>query len=247
MAELSGQVAVITGGGRGIGAAIAMKLATEGADVALSYVSSEQRAREVADRIEALGRRAFVMRADQADGESVESFISAAVEHLGRMDILVNSAGVYLTGDVGRLDSQDSDRQIDVNYRGAISAIRGAATHLVDGGRILVIGSSNSYRSIRHRGVGDYLGTKAGLAAYARGAARDLGDRGITVNVIEPGPIDTEMNPDGSEWSDALKADIPLGRYGRAEEVAELAAFLVGPRAAFISGAQITIDGGMSA
>jgi 3-oxoacyl-[acyl-carrier protein] reductase len=247
MNDLSGKVAVITGGARGIGAQIARTLASYGADIAFTYVRSEDQANKLVGEIEGMGRSAKAYRADQADPASVGAFIRAAKEDFGSIDILVNSAGVFTTGAVGSIDASSSNRQIDINYRGAVAAVREAVPILNNGARIIAIGTSASYRSVGHEGLGEYVASKAALTAFMKGAARDLGPRGITVNIVEPGPIDTEMNPDNTDWAGVLKAQLPMGRYGTVDEVAELVAYLAGPHASFITGSQITIDGGLTA
>ncbi|PYY32496.1 MULTISPECIES: SDR family oxidoreductase [unclassified Curtobacterium] len=249
MEYYEGKVAVVTGGARGIGATIAKKLAGYGMHVAFSYVQSASAAEEVVEAIQQLGRKARAYRADQGDPESVSAFIRSAADDFGHINVLVNSAGVFTTGtvDSGAIDQQASDRQIDVNYRGAVATVKAASSHIVDGGRIIAIGTSAAYKPLISPGLGEYVATKAALAAFAKGAALDLAGRGITVNIVEPGPIDTDMNPDGTDSASAMKARVPLGRYGTADEVSELVAYLAGPHASFITGSQIIIDGGLTA
>ncbi|MFE4967579.1 SDR family NAD(P)-dependent oxidoreductase [Streptomyces sp. NPDC056660] len=249
MGLLEGRTALVTGGSRGIGAAIARKLGEEGADVAISYVASSERASAVAEEIRALGRKTRIYRADQGDETAVGELIDSVAGDFGRLDILINSAGVFTTGEVGA-DETDTDgfaRQVDVNYRGVVAGIRAAAKHLPEGGRIVSIGTVSATGRLGFNGIGEYVATKAAVAAYSRGAARDLAKRGITVNVVQPGAINTEMNPEDTEWGAQLGATIPTGRYGRPEEVAALVAFLASPDAAYITGTTINIDGGMDA
>ncbi|MFE3270034.1 SDR family NAD(P)-dependent oxidoreductase [Streptomyces sp. NPDC059215] len=249
---LEGRTALVTGGSRGVGAAIALKLAAEGADVAVSHThspGSATAATEVVTAVHRLGRRARAYASDQGDTTAVEALIGTVVKDFGRLDILVNSAGVFIAGEVGPdgLDPAASARQIDVNYTGVIAATRAAAAHLPEGGRIVNIGTNAATGRIGFNGLGEYVASKAAVAAYSRGAARDLAGRGITVNVVQPGAINTRMNPEDTEWGAALGATIPAGRYGRPEEVAALVAFLAGPDAAYINGSVINIDGGMDA
>ncbi|MET7784776.1 SDR family oxidoreductase [Streptomyces sp. NPDC005388] len=249
---LEGRTALVTGGSRGIGAAIARKLATEGADVAVSHTDSPDSATaaaEVVTAVRELGRKAQAYASDQGDAAAVETLIDAVVKDFGRLDILVNNAGVFFVGEVGPdgLDPTTSARQIDVNYAGVIAATRTAAAHLPAGGRIVNIGTNAGTGRIGFNGLGEYAASKAAVAAYSRGAARDLAGRGITVNVVQLGAIDTRMNPEDTEWGTTLGATIPAGRYGRPEEVAALVAFLAGSDAAYITGSVINIDGGMDA
>ncbi|MET7355784.1 SDR family NAD(P)-dependent oxidoreductase [Streptomyces mirabilis] len=249
MGLLTGRTALVTGGSRGIGAAIARRLGAEGADVAISYVASPDRAGAVADEIRAMGRTARIYQADQGDENAVGELIDSVAGDFGRLDILVNSAGVFTTGEVGasEADTDGFARQVDVNYRGVVAGIRAAAKHLPEGGRVVSVGTVSATGRLGFNGIGEYVATKAAVAAYSRGAARDLAKRGITVNVVQPGAINTEMNPEDTEWGAQLGATIPTGRYGRPEEVAALVAFLAGPEAAYITGTTINIDGGMDA
>ncbi|RTL70464.1 MAG: SDR family oxidoreductase [Pseudonocardiaceae bacterium] len=249
MGTLDGKKALVTAGSRGIGAATALKLAREGADVAITYVTSADAAHAVADKITGLGRRSLALQADSADAAALDAAVGQVATELGGLDILVNSAGVSLAAPVGPhgLDLTDSDRQVDVNYRGVRNAIRSAVPVLSDNGRIISIGTCTATGAIQFPAFGDYAATKAAVTAYSKGAARDLGSRGITVNVVQPGPIHTEMNPDEGEFADLLKSRGALGRYGRPDEVAALIAFLAGPDAGFITGASINIDGGLAA
>jgi 3-oxoacyl-[acyl-carrier protein] reductase len=249
MGNLDGKAALVTGGSRGIGAAIARRLAAEGADVAITYTNSQDAAAGVVADIGGYGRSAAAYSSDQADADAVGVTIAEVIARFGRLDILVNSAGIFRFGAVGTdaLDSETSARQIDVNYRGVLNATRAAAPVLADGGRIINVGANTGTGSVLFPGLGEYAATKAAVVAYSKGAARDLGARGITVNVVQPGPIATDMNPDDSDWAEQLKRAMPLGRYGTPGEVAELVVFLAGPHASFITGATITIDGGVTA
>jgi len=245
---LAGKVALVTGGSRGIGAAIVLRLARDGADVAFSYSASAERAQQVAAEVEALGRRVLAVRADQANVTEVAGLVQRAHAHFGRLDILVNSAGVFVTGKVDdpAADLAAFERQLDINVKGVAAAVRSAAPLLADGGRIVSIGTTGAER-IPFAGAADYVASKAAVAAYSRGWARDLGARGITVNVVQPGAIDTEMNPADSAFADTLRAMTALGRYGRPEEIAAAVAFLAGPDAAYVTGATLNVDGGQVA
>lgn len=245
---LAGKVALVTGGARGIGAAIVRRLAKDGAAVAFNYVSSKERAEALVHEIESAGGRAQAFHADQAVTADVERLVRQAHQVFGRLDILVNSAGVFITGIVGDPSSDVTayDRQLDINVKGVATAVRTAAPLLSEGGRIVSIGTSG-VAHIPFNGAADYIATKAAVAAYTRGWSRDLGPRGITVNIVQPGPIDTDMNPDGSPFSAMLKGMTSLGRYGKPEEIASAVAFFAGPDATYITGATLNVDGGMSA
>ena len=246
---LAGKVALVTGGSRGIGAAIARALAKDGADVAISYASSKDRVDAVVEELKGLGVRAKAFKADQGKTDEVGNLVAAVGAHFGRVDILVNNAGVLVLGEVhDRANNLDElDRMFDVNVRGVAAAVRAVAPLMADGGRIISIGSVVGERT-PFAGAADYSGTKAALLGLSRGWARDLGPRGITVNTVQPGPIDTDMNPaESGEFSDAQKAFTALGRYGTADEVAAAVAFLASPNASYITGSAITVDGGFNA
>ena len=246
--KLEGKVALVTGGSRGMGAAIARRLAEDGADVAISYAASAEKAEANVRELEVKGVRAAAFKADQADPAQVEGLVKAVVEHFGRLDILVNSAGVFVTGLVGdpATDMAALQRQFAINVGGVAAAVRAAALYLGERGRIISIGSGAGSHS-PWRGIADYSATKAAVAAYTRGWARDLGSKGITVNVIQPGPIDTDMNPANGALAEVQKAGTALGRYGKPEEVAAAVAFLASSEAAFITGATLDVDGGFNA
>jgi 3-oxoacyl-[acyl-carrier protein] reductase len=247
--KLSGKVALVTGGSRGIGAAIARALADDGADVAISYAASEDKAKAVVDDLLAKGVRAHAFKADQASTEEVNNLVNAVVQRFGRLDILVNNAGMFTLGEVHvRANNLDEfDRMFAVNVGGVATAVRAAAPLMGDGGRIISIGSVVG-ESTPFPGAADYSATKAALLGYTRGWARDLGPKGITVNTVQPGPIDTDMNPaENGDFSQAQKAATALGRYGTADEVAAAVAFLAGPGAGYITGTTLTVDGGFNA
>jgi 3-oxoacyl-[acyl-carrier protein] reductase len=245
--KLTGKIALVTGGSRGIGAAIARSLAEDGADVAISYVSSPEKARALVRELQDKGVRAAAFQADQADAEAVAGLVRRTVEHFGHLDILVNNAGVFITGPVGEVKAEDVARQFAVNVGGVNAAVREAAKVMAEGGRIISIGSMGGTSS-PWPGIADYSATKAAVAAYTRGWARDLGPRGITVNIVEPGPIDTDMNRDDErDFVKVVKQGTALGRYGKPEEVAATVAFLASKGASYITGATIAVDGGYNA
>jgi len=244
--KLSGKAALVTGGTRGIGAAIARALAEDGADVAISYVSSPEKAKALVRELQEKGVRAVAFQADQARTSEVAALVHKVADHFGHLDILVNNAGVFITGPVGEVTDSQVDKQFAINVGGVNAAVREAAKLMTDGGRIISIGSMAA-ESSPWPGISDYSATKAAVAAYTRGWARDLGPKGITVNVVEPGPIDTDMNPATGDFSTAQKAGTALGRFGRPEEVGATVAFLASKNAGFITGASIAVDGGYSA
>jgi 3-oxoacyl-[acyl-carrier protein] reductase len=246
--ELNGKVALVTGGSRGIGAAIAKALADDGADVAISYAASADKAEAVVKELRKKGVRAEAFRADQANTKEVEGLVETIVKRFGRLDILVNNAGVFASGPVHDRANNlaELERLFAVNVGGVATAVRTAAPLMPDGGRIISIGSVAGDTS-PWPGVADYSATKGAVAAYTRGWARDLGPRGITVNTVQPGPIDTDMAPQDGEVADGLKARTVFGRYGKPEEVAAAVAFLASPAAAYITGTTLNVDGGYSA
>jgi 3-oxoacyl-[acyl-carrier protein] reductase len=245
---LAGKVALVTGGSRGIGAAIVRRLARDGANVAFSYAASQETAKRLVAEVEALGTRALAVQADQAVTTEVMALAQKTHAHFGRLDILVNSAGVFVTGSVEDPDADLAafDRQLDINVKGVATAVRAAVQLMTDGGRIVSIGTTGAVH-IPFAGAADYVATKAAVAAYTRGWARDLGARGITVNVVQPGAIDTDMNPADGPFAETLKGLAALGRYGRPEDIAAAVAFLASPDANYITGATLNVDGGQSA
>ncbi|QEZ48697.1 SDR family NAD(P)-dependent oxidoreductase [Cupriavidus oxalaticus] len=245
---LAGKAALVTGGSRGIGAAIVRRLARDGAAVAFSYAASADRANALVAEIEAAGGHAVAFKADQAAAHEVRHLVAQVHAALGQLDILVNSAGVFVTGPVddAATDVAALDRQFDVNVKGVATAVRAAVPLLRDGGRIISIGTTGAVH-IPFAGAADYVASKAAVAAYTRGWSRDLGPRNITVNLIQPGAINTDMNPDDGPFAETLKNMTSLGRYGQPEEIAAAVAFLAGSDASYITGATLNVDGGQSA
>ncbi|MFE1958628.1 SDR family NAD(P)-dependent oxidoreductase [Streptomyces sp. NPDC059479] len=245
MPNLAGKVALVTGGSRGIGAGIARRLATDGADVAVTYVHNSGLAQTVVKDIETLARRGKAIRADAADATAVTAAVEATVEAFGRIDILINNAG-FMEVQPGPFEDQSLeliDRTMEVNIRAAILAARAAVRHMAPGSRIINIGSCLAER-VPGPGITLYAMSKAALVGFTKGLARDLGPRGVTVNQINPGPIDTDMNPadgPGSEFQTALTA---VGHYGSPMDIAAMASFLAGDDAGFITGATMSVDGG---
>jgi 3-oxoacyl-[acyl-carrier protein] reductase len=246
--HLTSKVAFIQGGSRGIGAAIAKRLAKDGAAIALTYVSSPQKAEEVVKEIEVAGGRAIAIKADSSDAAQIKAAVQQAADTYGKIDILVNNAGVLALGNVAdaEFSLEDIDRTLAVNVRSVIVASQAVVKHMDKGGRIITIGSTNSDR-MPFVGGSIYAMSKSAIVGLTKGLARDLGPLGITVNNVQPGPIDTEMNPADSEFADSLIGLMASGRYGKVEEVAGFVSYLAGPEAAYITGASLLIDGGFAA
>jgi 3-oxoacyl-[acyl-carrier protein] reductase len=246
MSELKGKVALVTGGSRGMGAAIAKRLARDGADVALTYVTPSDKVRDIVAEIERAGRRALAIAADSADPAAVRAGVEQTVAVLGRLDILVNNAGIYIDRPLQDLTVDDFDRMIAVNTRAAFVASQAAAQHMAGHGRIISIGSNLAER-VPEPGLSLYSLTKAALVGMTKGLARDLGPHGITVNVVHPGSTDTDMNPAAGETADAQRSLMAIPRYGEPQDIAALVAWLAGEESRFVTGAALTIDGGANA
>jgi 3-oxoacyl-[acyl-carrier protein] reductase len=244
--KLEGKIALITGGSRGIGAAIAKRLATDGADVAITYTKGADAAASVVKEIERAGRKAIAIQADAADAEAVKAAVDKTVATLGRLDVLVNNAGTAIPKKFEETTLEEMDRMIDINIRGAFVATQAALKHMKDGGRIIMIGSCVGERMMTP-GLVPYSATKGAIKMFSQGLSREVGNRGITVNNIQPGPIDTELNPAAGEWAVPQKAATALNRYGSVDDVAALVAFVAGPESSYITGANLTVDGGTNA
>ncbi|MFB6428627.1 SDR family NAD(P)-dependent oxidoreductase [Streptomyces microflavus] len=239
------RAALVTGGSRGIGAATALRLAEAGADVAITYVQDGEGARAVVAKIEGTGRRGVALRCDAADADTAAGAVHGAADALGRLDVLVNNAGIGVLGPIAALSDAEVERVLAVNVRAVFLACR-AADRLADGGRIISVGTALS-RYTGGPGSTLYTMSKSALAGLTRPLARELGPRGITVNLIQPGPVDTDLNPAGGPFAEGQRAATALGRFGTADEVASLVAYLASADAAFITGTEVVVDGGHAA
>ena len=246
MAQLTGKAALVTGGSRGIGAAIVKRLAADGASVAFTYAKDAGAASAVVKAIELLGGKAIAIQADAADIEAVKGAVEETVATFGRLDVFVNNAGTVIPKTFEATTLEDMDRVININLRGAMVATQAALKHMKSGGRIVLTGSAIGER-VSAPGMVAYAATKGAVKMFSQALAREVGSRGITVNNIQPGPIDTDLNPASGNWSVPQKAATALNRYGHAEEVAALVSFVAGPESSYITGANLTVDGGMNA
>lgn len=246
MTDLTGKKALVTGGSRGIGAAIAQVLAERGADVAITYQNSADRAQAVVATIEKLGRRALALQADSGDLEAVARAVTETVETLGGLDILVNSAAVGLSGPIAEIDLAQYQSMMDVNVRAPLAYARAAIPHLPRGGRIISIGSGLGDR-VPFAGVTAYAMSKSALLSFTRGLSRELGGQGITVNLVSPGSTDTESNPADGPAAEAQRSLSPLGRFAEPREIADVVAFLASPAAGMVTGSIVAVDGGANA
>jgi len=244
--DLQGRRALVTGASRGIGAGIALALADKGADVAITYLNSPDRAADVVRMVEAKGRRAVAIRADSADSAAVRRSVAETVAGLGGLDILVNNVGISRDGAFAQMSLEDIDALLHVNTRAAVLASQAALPHLGEGGRIITIGSCVAER-VPFSGLTVYSMTKSAMLALTRGLARDLGPQGITVNLVQPGPIDTDQNPADGAWADVNRQFTALGRYGTPADIAAAVTFLASPAASFMTGSVVTVDAGFNA
>jgi 3-oxoacyl-[acyl-carrier protein] reductase len=246
MSDLINKVALVTGASRGIGAAIAKRLAEDGASVAITYSRGADAAAHVVDDIEAKGGKAFAIQADATDAAAVQSAVNEVVSTYGQLDILVNNAGTAIPKPFEDTTLEELDRVIDLNVRGLFIATQAALKHLPEGGRIISIGSCVGERMMTP-GLVAYSATKGAVKMFTQGLAREVGPRGITVNNVQPGPIDTDLNPADDEWAEPQLAATALKRYGQVDDIAPIVAFLAGPEAGYITGASLTVDGGTNA
>ncbi len=244
--KLAGKVAVVTGGSRGIGAAITRRLAADGAKVAFTYAKGADAAASVVKEIERGGGKAIAIQADSADAAALKAAVEKAAATFGKLDILVNNAGTAIPKTFVETTLEELDRVIDINVRGVFIATQAALKHMRDGGRIITIGSCVGERMMTP-GLVPYAATKGAVKMFTQGLAREVGSRGITVNNVQPGPIDTDLNPATGDWAAPQKAATALNRYGRPDEIAAMVAFIAGPEASYITGANLTVDGGTNA
>jgi 3-oxoacyl-[acyl-carrier protein] reductase len=246
MSKLSGKVALVTGGSRGIGAAIAKRLAADGASVAITYAKDGSAASAVVKAIQRDGGNAIAVLADAADAQAVSAAVDKTVATFGRLDVLVNNAGTAIPKTFEDTTLEEMNRVIDINFRGTMAATQAALKHMKSGGRIISIGSAVGER-VAAPGLVAYAGTKGAVKMFTQALAREIGNRGITVNNIQPGPIDTDLNPAAGDWAVPQKAATALDRYGHVDEIAAMVAFVAGPESSYITGANLTVDGGMNA
>jgi 3-oxoacyl-[acyl-carrier protein] reductase len=246
MFKLAGKVALVTGGSRGIGAAIAKRLAADGASVAITYAKDGSAASTVVKAIQRDGGNAIAILADAADVNAVKAAVDKTVASFGRLDVLVNNAGTAIPKTFEDTTIEEMNRVIDINFRGAMAATQATLKHMKSGGRIIMIGSAVGER-VAAPGLVAYAGTKGAVKMFSQALAREIGSRGITVNNVQPGPIDTDLNPAAGDWAAPQKAATALDRYGHVDEIAALVAFIAGPESSYITGANLTADGGMNA
>jgi 3-oxoacyl-[acyl-carrier protein] reductase len=246
MSKLKDKVALVTGGSRGIGAGIAKRLAADGAKVAITYTKGADAAKAVVTAIENAGGKAIAIQADAADSAAVTAAVEKTVSTFGRLDVLVNNAGTAIPKVFAESTLEEINRVLDINVRGVFVATLAALKHIPDGGRIINIGSCVGERNFTP-GLTPYAATKGAVKMFTQSLAREVGVRGITVNNVQPGPIDTDLNPAGGDWATPQIANTALKRYGKVEDVAALVAFVAGPEASYITGANLTVDGGTNA
>jgi 3-oxoacyl-[acyl-carrier protein] reductase len=243
---LKHKVALVTGGSRGIGAAIAKRLAADGASLAITYSKGADAATSVVNAIEQAGGKAIAIQADAADAEAVKDAIEKTVAALGGIDVLVNNAGTAIPKKFEETTLEEIDRMFAINVRGTMAATQAALKHMKSGGRIIMIGSCVGERTLTP-GLVAYSATKGAVKMFTQGLTREVGGRGITVNNVQPGPIDTDLNPAAGDWAVPQKAVTALDRFGHVDEVAALVAFVAGPESSYITGANLTVDGGTNA
>jgi 3-oxoacyl-[acyl-carrier protein] reductase len=246
MSKLKDKVALVTGGGRGIGAAIAKRLAADGATIAITYAKDSKSAAAVVKAIQDAGGKALAIQADSANASAVKEAVDKTVADLGHLDILVNNAGTAIPKRFEDTSLEEINTMIDINLRGVIAATHAALKYIPDGGRIIIIGSCVGER-LMTPGLVAYSATKGAVKMFSQGLSREVGSRGITVNNVQPGPIDTDLNPALGDWATPQIAATALNRYGTVEEVASVVSFIAGPEASYITGANITVDGGTNA
>ncbi len=246
MANLTNKTALVTGGSRGIGAGIAKRLAADGANVATTYTKGVEAAALVVAEIERAGGKAIAIQADAVDAAAVAAAVDKTVAAFGRLDVLVNNAGTAIPKPFVEATLEELDRVIDISVRGTFVTTLAALRHIEDGGRIIMIGSCLGERNMTP-GLAAYAATKGAIKMFAQGLAREVGSRGITVNNIQPGPIDTELNPAAGDWATPQIANTALKRYGHVEDIAAMVAFVAGPEAGYLTGANLTVDGGTNA
>jgi 3-oxoacyl-[acyl-carrier protein] reductase len=241
-----GKIALVTGGSRGIGAAIAKRLAADGANLAITYTKGADAAASVIKEIERAGGKAIAIKADAADADAVKAAVEKTFATFGRLDVLVNNAGTAIPNAFEESTVEEMDRVLDINVRGVFVATHAALKHMNEGGRIIMIGSAVGERAVAP-GLVPYAATKGAVKMFTQALSREVGSRGITVNNVQPGPIDTELNPASGDWAVPQKAATAIDRYGRVDEIAAMVAFVAGPESWYITGANLTVDGGMNA
>jgi 3-oxoacyl-[acyl-carrier protein] reductase len=244
--SLNGKVALVTGGSRGIGAAIAKRLAADGARVALTYARDGNAAAAVVKAIDAAGGKALAIQADATNSQAILAAVTQTVETFGALDILVNNAGTAIPKPFEEATPEELEQVVNLNLRGVFVTTQAALKHMKNGGRIIMIGSCVGERVLTP-GLAAYSATKGAVKMFTQGLAREVGKRGITVNNVQPGPIDTDLNPASGDWATPQVAVTALGRYGKPEEVAALVAFVASPESSYITGANLTVDGGTNA
>jgi 3-oxoacyl-[acyl-carrier protein] reductase len=246
MSKLANEVALVTGGSRGIGAAIAKRLAADGAAVAITYAKDGKAASDVVEAIKREGGKAIAIQADAADADAVNAAVEKTVATFGRLDVLVNNAGTAIPKTFEETTLAEMDRVIDINVRGTLVATQAALKHMKSGGRIISIGSAVGER-VQVPGLVAYSATKGAVKIFTQALSREVGSRGITVNNVQPGPIDTDLNPASGEWAVPQRAATALDRYGHVEEIAAAVAFIASPESSYMTGSNLTVDGGMNA